>query len=219
MLSPSSLKFLKELQKNNNKPWFDDHKAQYQEAKADYESLVQQIIDGLSRQDVDIQGLLVKDCTFRIYKDVRFSKDKLPYKSNMGAAFVKGGKKSPFAGYYFHFEPGGKSFAGGGMWMPEAPVLKKIRQEIDYNFTEFQDIISQKEFIRTFGKVEGDALKTVPQGYHPGNPALAYLKLKSLTVGKSFTDEACTQPALTREILRTFAVMEPFVKFLNGAFD
>lgn len=219
MLSPSSLKFLKELQKNNNKPWFDEHKAQYQEAKADYESLVQQIIDGISRQDEEVQGLQVKDCTFRIYKDVRFSKDKLPYKTNMGAAFVKGGKKSPYAGYYFHFEPGGKSFAGGGIWMPEAPILKKVRQEIDYNFSEFQEIISQKDFIRTFGKVEGDALKTVPQGYSVDNPALAYLKLKSLTVGRNFTDEACTQPALTREILKTFAVMQPFIKFLNRAFD
>jgi uncharacterized protein (TIGR02453 family) len=219
MLSPSSLKFLKELQKNNNKTWFDEHKAQYQEAKADYESLVQQIIDGISRQDEEVQGLQVKDCTFRIYKDVRFSKDKLPYKTNMGAAFVKGGKKSPCAGYYFHFEPGGKSFAGGGIWMPEAPILKKVRQEIDYNFEEFQQIISNKDFIRYFGKIEGETLKTAPQGYQPDNPAINYLKLKSFTVWHHINDDAALQPALVREILKIFAVMQPFVKFMDRALD
>lgn len=217
MLQATTLKFLKNLSKNNSKEWFDAQKPAYQDAKADFESIVQQLIDGLSRQDAEVADLQVKDCVFRIYKDVRFSKDKTPYKTNMGAAFSPGGRKSPRPGYYFHLEPGGKSFAGGGLWMPDAPVLKKSRQEIDYNFAEFQQLISNKDFIKYFGKIEGEALKTVPQGYQPDNPAIAYLKLKSFTVWHSFSDDECTQPALVREILKVFAVMQPFVKFLDRA--
>lgn len=219
MLQRSTLKFLKDLRQNNNKPWFDENKTQYQHAKEDFETLVQQIIDGLGRMDANLEGLKVKDCVFRIYKDVRFSKDKTPYKANMGASFSRGGKKSPYAGYYFHLEPGGNSFAGGGIWMPEAPVIKKIRQEIDYNFSEFQGVVGQKEFIRYFGKVNGDTLKTAPQGYHEDNPAIAYIKLKSLVATHNITDDAATQPTLVRDILRTFAVMQPFVNFLNRAQD
>lgn len=219
MFQASTLKFLKNLKSNNNKPWFDDHKTEYQQSKADFESIVQQIIDGLNKQDKTTVGLQVKDCVFRIYKDVRFSKDKTPYKSNMGASFAAGGKKSILAGYYFHLEPGGHSFAGGGLWMPPAPELKKVRQEIDYNFEEFERIISNKEFIKYYGKVEGDALKTVPQGYHADNPAIAYLRLKSLVVTHAITDEACTQPALVREILKSFAIMQPFLNFLNRGLD
>lgn len=219
MLQRSTLKFLKDLRQNNNKPWFDENKTQYQQAKDDFETLVQQIIDGLARIDPDMEGLKVKDCVFRIYKDVRFSKDKTPYKANMGAYFAKGGKKSPCGGYYFHLEPGGNSFAGGGIWMPEAPHIKKIRQEIDYNFTEFQGIVGQKEFIRYFGKVNGETLKTAPQGYHEDNPAIAYIKLKSLVVNHNISDDAATQPTLVRDILRTYAVMQPFINFLNRALD
>lgn len=219
MLQRSTLKFLKDLRQNNNKPWFDENKTQYQQAKDDFETLVQQIIDGLARIDPDMEGLKVKDCVFRIYKDVRFSKDKTPYKANMGAYFAKGGKKSPYGGYYFHLEPGGNSFAGGGIWMPEAPHIKKIRQEIDYNFTEFQGIVGQKEFIRYFGKVNGETLKTAPQGYHEDNPAIAYIKLKSLVVNHNISDDAATQPTLVRDILRTYAVMQPFINFLNRALD
>jgi len=219
MLQPSTLKFLKSLRLNNDKVWFDEHKTEYLSAKADFESIVQQLIDGLARQDSTIQGLQVKDCVFRIYKDVRFSKDKTPYKTNLGASFQAGGKKSTLAGYYFHLEPGGNSFAGGGIWMPAAPELKKLRQEIDYNFREFEQIISNKEFIKHFGKVEGDALKTAPQGYLPDNPAIAYLKLKSVIVSHPLTDEACTQPAMVKEILKTFALMQPLVQFINRAMD
>jgi uncharacterized protein (TIGR02453 family) len=103
--------------------------------------------------------------------------------------------------------------------MPEAAVLKKVRQEIDYNFEEFQQIISNKEFIRSFGTIEGESLKTVPQGYLPDNPAIAYLKLKSFTAWHHLTDDVAIQPALVREILKIFAVMQPFIKFLDRALD
>ncbi|WP_109695296.1 DUF2461 domain-containing protein [Chitinophaga deserti] len=219
MLQRSTLKFLKDLKLNNNKAWFDENKAAYLAAKEDFESLVQQLIDGLARIDPGMEGLVVKDCVFRIYKDVRFSKDKTPYKINMGASFTKGGKKSPLAGFYFHLEPGGHSMAGGGLWMPEPAALKKVRQEIDYNFAEFQRIVGAKDFIRLFGKVNGDSLKTAPQGYHEDNPAIAYLKLKSWVVTTHVSDDAATQPTLVREILRIFSTMIPFLGFLNAAQD
>lgn len=218
MLQRSTLKFLKDLRQNNNKPWFDEHKPQYQQAKDDFETLVQQLIDGLAKIDPDIRGLQVKDCVFRIYKDVRFSKDKTPYKTNMGAYFSKGGKKSDHAGYYFQLEPGA-SFLAGGMWMPQAPVLKKVRQEIDYDFTAFEGIVGQKEFIKGLGKVNGDTLKSAPQGYSEDNPAIAYLKLKSLIVNHNISDDTVTQPTLVREILRSFTLMKPFVNFLNRSLD
>ncbi|RBL94207.1 TIGR02453 family protein [Chitinophaga flava] len=219
MLQPSTLKFLKSLKLNNNKVWFDEHRDNYLAAKTDFESMVQQLIDGMAKQDTTLAGLQLKDCVFRIYKDVRFSKDKTPYKINLAASFQAGGKKSLLAGYYFHLEPGGNSFAGGGLWMPAAPELKKVRQEIDYNFEEFESIISNKSFIKHFGKVEGDALKTVPQGYQPDNPAIAYLKLKSLIVTHPISDETCVQPSLVREILKTFALMQPLIQFINRAMD
>ncbi len=219
MLQSSTLKFLRSLKQQNNKPWFDEHREEYLAAKTDFETMVQQVIDGLQKQDPSMNGLQVKDCVFRIYKDVRFSKDKTPYKTNMAASFQAGGKKSPLAGYYFHLEPGGHSMSGGGLWMPAAPELKKVRQEIDYNFEEFESIISNKEFIRHFGKIEGESLKTAPQGYQPDNPAIAYLKLKSLVVSHAVSDEAVVQPAMVRDILKSFSLMQPLLQFINRAMD
>ncbi|ATL46390.1 TIGR02453 family protein [Chitinophaga caeni] len=219
MLLASSIKFLKDIKKNNNKPWFDSHKDAYIAAKEDFDNLVLQLIQGLGKIDTDLGNLVAKDCTFRIYKDVRFSKDKIPYKTNMGAYFSKGGKKSAYAGYYFQFEPGGNSFLAGGLWMPEAPVLKKVRQEIDYNFEEFQKIVGNKSFIKQFGTVSGDALKNAPQGYSMDNPAIEYLKLKSFIASCQVPDTMLTQPTLARELLKTFAAMQSFVDFLNTALD
>src|SRR5258706_6428020 len=140
MLQPATIKFLKDLKKNNNKPWFEKNKLIYLDAKEDMEAFVQQVIDGLGKIDPDIAPLLPKDCVYRIYRDVRFSKDKTPYKTNMGASLNRGGKKMPTAGYYFHCEPG-RNLAGGGLWMPQAPELGKVRQEIDYNFAQWQKIL------------------------------------------------------------------------------
>lgn len=219
MLAKATEKFILELRDNNHKEWFDAHRNEYLDAKTDFEKLVQELLNGLAKQDATMEALQVKDCVFRIYKDVRFSKDKTPYKSNMGAGFTAGGKKSVKAGYYFHYQPGGNSFAGGGMWMPAAPELKKVRQEIDYNFDEFQQIVSDKTFVKYFGKIGGEALKTVPQGYSPDNPAIEVLRHKSFTVDHHLTDEACTQPGLAKEILRSFAAMQPLLVFLNRALE
>ncbi len=129
MLEPQTLRFLSLLKENNNKPWFDAHRPQYEAAKIDFQNFIQLVIDDLQRTDTTITGTTARECLFRINRDIRFSNDKTPYKTNMGASIKRGGRKSGFAGYYFHVEPG-KSFIGGGLWLPDAAALKAVRQEI-----------------------------------------------------------------------------------------
>src|SRR5690349_17888554 len=152
MLQESTLKFLKGLKKNNNKPWFDKNRTAYDEARSDFELFIQSVLDQHSRNDADLKELVAKKCMFRINRDIRFSKDKSPYKTNFGASMDRGGRKSGLAGYYFHLEPG-RSFVGGGIWMPSPDVVKKIRQEIDYCFDEFDAIMKSKKFKSTFGEL------------------------------------------------------------------
>ena len=154
MLEPQTLQFLRQLKKNNNKEWFDSHRAQYEAARIDFSNFIQLLIDALQKTDGTITGITARDCLFRINRDIRFSKDKKPYKSNFGASIKRGGRKSGFAGYYFHCEPGA-SFVGGGLWMPEAPVLRSLRQEIDYNWEEFQALLKEKNFrkVRRINKI------------------------------------------------------------------
>ena len=222
MFHSSTVSFLKELKRNNNKAWFDSHKAKYLSAKIDFENFVQQIISVISAFDNDIKDLQAKNCTFRINRDIRFSKDKTPYKTNMGASFNRGGKKSIFAGYYFHLEPGGKSFVGGGLWMPEPIALKKLRQEIDYCFPEFQKIINNQLFKKQYNSLEmreGQMLVNVPKGYDKENPAASFLKLKSFVAIKNIPDSLLTSGALLRETEQAFKALMPLVKFINRTLE
>src|SRR6218665_718121 len=161
------ISFLKALKNNNSKEWFDANKDKYLAAKEEFEGLVDQLIKGIHKFDkqlpADMKG---KDCTFRIYKDVRFSKDKTPYKTNMGASINPGGKKSLVAGYYFHLEPGGNSFLAGGVYMPEPPVLNVVRQEIDYNPEPLLKVLKSAAFKKYFkGLDEEGQLKTAPKSF------------------------------------------------------
>jgi uncharacterized protein (TIGR02453 family) len=219
MLNLSTLKFLKDLKKNNNKPWFDANRKQYEAAKNNFASLVQSVIEGLGKKDTSIAHLTVKDCMFRINRDVRFSKDKSPYKSNMGAFLCAGGKKSNLAGYYFHLEPGA-CFAGGGMYMPMPPDLAKVRQEIDYNFADFKKIIGSKKFKSVYGDLDRSAeytLSRVPKGYEPNNPAAEYLKLKSFVATYKVPDASLTSKTLVKELITAFEALQPVIMFLNEA--
>jgi uncharacterized protein (TIGR02453 family) len=216
MLQPETLKFLKLLKNNNDRLWFAEHKTEYLHARADFELLVQQLIDGLCSDNPYIEGLQLKDSVFRIYRDVRFSADKTPYNSHFSAWIGRGGRKGSYAGYYIHISPG-KSYLAGGIYMPPKEVLKNIRQEIDYNYAEFVSIIGNKLFIKTFGTVKGDSLKKEPAGYDSNHPAMAYLKLKSLIISHPLPDELIVQPTLLRDLLKTFKLMQPFIHFLNAA--
>jgi uncharacterized protein (TIGR02453 family) len=221
MLQSSTLKFLKDLKKNNNKPWFAAHRKQYEDAKTDFASFVQTIIVKYGKKDESIAHLKAKDCTFRINRDVRFSKDKSPYKDNMGAYMSKGGKKSLFGGYYFHCQPG-RCFAGGGLWMPMPPELNKVRQEIDYNFNEFKKIIGSKKFKSVFGDLSRDAeyvLSRVPKGYDADNPAADYLKLKSFVAMVSLKDADLTSKNLTQKVLIAFGTLQPMLEFINRSLE
>lgn len=220
MFQQSTIVFLKNLAKNNNKTWFDEHRADYLAAKNDYENFVSSLINKTAAFDSDIKELQVKNCTFRINRDIRFSKDKTPYKINMGASLNCGGKKSIYAGYYFHLEPGNKSFAGGGLWMPAPAELNKVRQEIDYNFDEFSNILKQKKFVTHYTEVDtsGDVkLTNVPRGYDKTNPASEYLKLKSFVALKQINDAELTMPLLSNNTGKAFEALKPFINFLNQA--
>jgi len=220
MLQASTVKFLKDLKKNNNKPWFEKNKQVYLDAKEDIELYVEQVIEGFGKIDADINPLHPKDCTYRIYRDVRFSSDKTPYKTNMGAYLNKGGKKSPTAGYYMHVEPG-RSMAGGGLWMPMAPELSKVRQEIDYNYAEWSKIIGDRNFKKVFpdGLDQEEKLSRPPKGYDDENPAIEFLKLKSFIVTRTFTDAEVQAKSFLKEIIKTFTAMDVFVHFLNRALE
>lgn len=221
MLSPQTLKFLSQLKKNNNKPWFDAHRAQYEAARIDFSNFIQLVIDALQKSDTTITGLTAKECQFRINRDVRFSKDKRPYKENFGAFVCRGGKKSIYAGYYFHCSPG-NSFVGGGLWMPDVTELKKVRQEIDYNWEEFQSILKEKKFKKIYnGLYKGDDIKlsAVPKGYEKDNPAIDYLKLKSFIAETKLSDEELFKSSLHKKTVEAFKALYPFIQFINKTIE
>lgn len=218
MLLPSTLSFLSDLAANNNKPWFDANRGRYAEAKTDFEIFVGGILKTLAKTEPAFAEQHAKDCIFRIFRDVRFAKDKSPYKANFGAFFAKGGKKDTGAGYYIHIEPG-KGFAGGGLWMPEPPVLKAVRQEIDYNFDEFKNIINDKKFKKYFKTIEGESAKKAPQGYTEDNPAISYLKMKSFTTHTPVADKDITSKSFSKQVTDSFETMKPFIDFLNRGME
>lgn len=220
MLHPATLKFLNSLKKNNNKPWFDENRKQYDVVRAEFMEMVSDIIKHIAKFEPAIGTQAAKDCVFRINRDVRFSKDKSPYKSHFSCYFNKAGKKSNGAGYYLHIEPG-KSFAGGGIWMPEPQVLANIRQELDYNFKDFKKIIGNSRFKKTFaGGVQSEEnLIRPPKGYDEQNPAIEFLKMKSFIVSHPFTDAQVLSNNFVKDITATFAAMKPLVDYLNTAID
>jgi uncharacterized protein (TIGR02453 family) len=175
MISPKTLQFLADLKENNTREWFDANRKYYQEARDDFNAFAQALLSGVEKLDPAIAAaqLAVKNCVFRINRDVRFSNDKSPYKTNFGAFFTPGGKNGGRAGYYLHLEEG-VCFLAGGMYMPEAQTLKMVRQEIDYNLDVFKKILGDKEFKKYFphGLDNDSVLKKAPQGYDPGHPEI-----------------------------------------------
>lgn len=220
MLQKQTLSFLKDLAKNNNREWFETNRKKYESARQDFTALADEIIKGFCKKDRDFEQLEGKKCLFRINRDIRFSKDKRPYKTNFGASFERGGRISPYAGYYLHIEPGNKSFIAGGVWQPEAERVKKIRQEVDYNWDAFRKIIGNKKFVALFGdleKTKETSLVREPKGYDKDNPAIDYIKLKSWVVSAPLTDADISSPQLLKKILAGFETMQPFIVFLNEA--
>ena len=219
MLQSATIKFLKDLKKSNHREWFEKNRNVYEAAKADFENFTSKILDSFSKKDPTIAHLKAKDCLFRINRDVRFSKDKSPYKTNFGMSISKEGKKGIGAGYYLHLEPG-HAFVGGGLWMPMAPELKKVRQEIDYCWDEFKAIITSKKFKTTYkdiNKDEGMSLSRPPKGYDESNPAIDYLKLKGFVAMKSLADEELQSIGLIKNVEAAFETLKPMLDFINRA--
>jgi uncharacterized protein (TIGR02453 family) len=213
--------FLATLKENNTKEWFDANRDWYQKSKKNFETFVTKLIQKVQVLDSEIGMPEAKDCIFRIFRDVRFSHDKTPYKSNMGAFFAKGGRKSKYGGYYFHLEPGNTMLAGG-IWMPEADILKAIRSEI-YSYPEdFKAIITSKKFIHHFKELDTDGglLRSAPKDFPKDFPEVQFLKYKSYTVSKSIPDSLITnEDALLKEFLDVFAELKPLNAFFNRAIN
>lgn len=218
MLQSSTVNFLKALKKNNNKAWFDAHRKSYEEAKSDFAGFIQKVIDAHGKNDPAIKNVIAKDCLFRINRDIRFSNDKSPYKTNFGASINLDGRKSmSYAGYYFHLEPGA-SFTGGGIYGPAPDILHKLRQEIDYNLEDFKKVINGKKFRSVYEGLDnskGIALSRVPKGYEPTNPAADFLKYKSYIAMISLKDTDLTSKELVKKTVTAFAALQPLVSFIN----
>lgn len=218
MISKKSFEFLQELKTNNNKEWFAQNKLRYEEALSDFKNLVQKLITELSRIDSRIIGVEAKDCIFRIYRDVRFSKDKTPYKPNFGAYISNGGRKSTFGGYYIHFEHE-NSFLAGGVYMPEKNVLKAVRDEIYYNVDNFKSIVLDSKFVKYFGELMGEKLVKIPQGYPKDFPEAEFLKYKNYAfLHQVENDFFFTENAL-QKTLDIFKILKPFNDFVNQAIE
>lgn len=217
MISKETLDFLSKLKKNNNREWFLKNHERYEAAKAEFSVFTQDQIGELAKINPVYGGLLAKDCVFRIYRDVRFSKNKEPYKLNFGAYICEGGKKSEKPGFYFQIQPGGHSFAAGGCWMPEAHLLKAIRQEIKYHTPEFRKIINEKNFVKTFGGLSGDQLKTVPRGYDKNDPDLDLYRYTSYVVIHKFDDQDVMKMNFHKLNAAVYKTMLPMLDFLKRA--
>jgi uncharacterized protein (TIGR02453 family) len=214
MLNDSVFEFLTQLRENNNREWFQANKKKYDKAKKDFELFIELSIEQIKIIDPEVSGINAKDCLFRIFRDVRFSEDKRPYKTNFGAFIAKNGRKSRYGGYYIHIEPD-QCFLGGGCYMPASNVLKAIRTEIYHHPNEFRSIIESSEFKRHFPEMYGDKLKTAPRGFPKDFDHIDLLNYKHYAVGKSVSNEIVCSNKFVEEIDKTFKALYPLNKFLN----
>ncbi len=208
------LDFLSDLRAHNERTWFEQHRDAYERARQEFEAFVAELITGLGRVE-NLGGLDPKDCIMRIYRDVRFSKDKSPYKTGMGASIAPGGKKSSRLPYHLHVEPHGHSMMAGGLYMPTPAQLNRFREAIDRDAAPFKSIVNTPEFKRAFGSVGGETVKTAPQGYTRDHPEIDLLRLKQVVVMHPLTDEAVLSAEAATHIVQMFKTMKPFIDYLN----
>jgi uncharacterized protein (TIGR02453 family) len=208
--------FLRKLKANNQREWFQSNKPDYEKARKQFEALLNSLIPEIRKFDPSIGMLTPKDCVFRINRDIRFSADKSPYKTNMGAYISLGGRKGEKAGYYIHIDPE-QSFAAGGLYMPQPEVLKKVRDEIYFNAGEFKSIIHKPSFVKVFRELDGDKLTRPPKGYPADFPDIELLKYKSFTASNILNEETILSDGLVKDVTTIFIEMHPMIRFLNNA--
>ena len=217
MISKESLQFIDELKKNNNRDWFLENKKRFEAVKTDYHRLIAEILEAMIPLDDSLKNLEVKDCAFRIYRDVRFSKDKTPYKTHLGIWMSSGQKNTNLSGYYIQLEKGA-SFIAAGVYWPEAENLKKIRKEIAFFYDELETIVNDKKFNAEFGNLDQEhALKTMPKGYEKDHPAIEFLKLKSFTATSKIDDKLLSDKDFVKKITEKLILLKPLNEFLNRA--
>jgi len=216
MIQSATLDYLKKLKKNNNKDWFNKNKHLFEAAKANFEEFIDLLILKISEFDNNVVSLRPKDCIFRIYRDVRFSKDKTPYKANFGAVIRAGGRKSGIAGYYMHLAADG-SLLAGGMHMPSPPKLASIREDIVDNINELKKIIRASDYKKYFKEIWGDKVKTAPRGYPKDHPQIELLRFKDFLIKHEVDDQTVLSKKFPDYCSKVFKNMIPFNSFMNRA--
>ncbi len=216
-MDPKVLKFLKDLARHNNRDWFQANRDRYEEAKTEFENFINSLIHEIARFDPSLRFIEAKDCMFRIYRDVRFSKNKEPYKTNFGAWMSKDGRKSSGPGYYFHLAPE-EQFISGGIYMPDPELLKRIRQEIYYNYNEFNTILKSKEFRKYFDGIDDYyKAKLAPKDYPAGFDGIDILKNKSYTVSWALDERIIHSEKLFKTAVTVCKAILPYNDFLRKA--
>lgn len=214
-MSPILFDFLNDLKANNNREWFQANKDRYNKARLEFEAFINNLIPRIREIDPLVDMITAKDCVFRIYRDVRFSHDKAPYKTNMGAYIARGGKGSMLAGYYVHFEPGASMLAGG-LYMPPPETLKKVREEIYYQADGFKKIINQKKFLDCFGQIEdSEKMKNPPKGFSKDFPDIELLKFRNYAVMHLVSDETAVKEDFSDYSLAVFRILYPLNDWFN----
>jgi len=209
--------FIEKLVQNNNREWFQKHREAYDMMRTNLDRLVEDLAHGLQKIEPDFHFTKARDYTFRIYRDLRFSKDKSPYKNHIGIYLINGGRKSPMAGYYVHIQPEA-SFIAGGLFRPDSKILRAVRDEIYYNCQSFEKIISSADFKRTFGGLwSEDKLKGVPRDFPKDSPAAKYLKYKSFIAMRAFDEKDFLSSGFIETCMQTFRSIKPMNDFLNNA--
>lgn len=210
------LQFLEELSENNNREWFNDNKKRYEECRDKVTFLTEVLINEIGKFDSQVRGLSAKECVFRIFRDVRFAKDKRPYKTNFGSFICKGGRKSMNPGYYFHIEPG-KSFIGGGIYMPPSEPLKLIRNHMAEQAEEYLDIINEPTFKKNFPEMYNDRLKMAPKGWPKDHEHIALLRYKSFIFSKEMNDSLVKSDKYIEQVVTSYNELQPVNAFLYEA--
>jgi len=209
-IEKSTLKFLKDLSKNNDRVWFKANKEKYEAAQANMKDLVHSIEAELNKVD-----MIEKSKVFRIYRDVRFSKDKTPYKDHLGGSFTRA-TAARRGGYFLGIQPGNKSMIAGGFWNPDSKDIKRVREEIALDDSEFRAIINDKRFKELFGRLEGQELKNMPRGFDKDSKAGDLLRMKQYLCYRHVSDKDIIQPDFLDKVVDTYKGMHPFFNYMSS---
>lgn len=217
MISQTTLDFIAEVAENNDRDWFQDNKARYEQARENMLDFTAALIKELGKTDPGVAAADPKKSLQRIYRDIRFSKNKAPYKDHFGISLSSSLAKPDTTGYYIHIKPGG-TFAGGGYWQPTSEHIKAIRQEIDYNGAHLKEIVDNKAFIKLFGDFRGqNSLKTLPKGYDADHHDISLLKLKDFIAMRDFADKELLKADSYKTFADVLGKIYPLNEFLNNA--